>query len=71
MEVTAGQAPVDHFNRTDLNNIVPLVVGTQFVHTGGFGIENNLSCNISAHNGVLCQTQVIANQSEEESTRDE
>jgi hypothetical protein len=43
-------------HRTDLNDLVSFVVRADLVHTGGFGIENNLARNCSAHSGHLCQT---------------
>lgn len=59
MEVITGQTTVYHLNRTDLNNLVTFIVRAYLVHTGGFGIEDNLSCNCSAHIGHLCQTCVL------------
>lgn len=56
MEVIARQATVHHFNGTNLNDLVAFIVRTNLVHTGGFGIENDLACNCSAHSGHLCQT---------------
>ena len=56
MEVIPRQAAVHHLYSTDLNDLVPFVVRADLVHTGGFGIEDDLSCNCSAHSGHLCQT---------------
>ena len=56
VEVVPGQAAVDHLYRADLDYLMPLIVRTNLIHTGGFGIENDLSCNCSAHSGHLCQT---------------
>lgn len=47
---------VHYFNSTNLNDLVAFIVCTNLVHTGGFGIENDLACNCSAHSGHLCQT---------------
>lgn len=59
MKIVAGQTTVYHLNRTDLNNLVTFIVRAYLIHTGGFGIEDNLSCNCSAHIGHLCQTCVL------------
>lgn len=56
MEVVARKTTVHYFNGTNLNDFVPFVVGANLVHTGGFGIKNNLASNCSAHSGHLCQT---------------
>ena len=56
VEVVARKTTVHHFNGTNLNDFVPFVVGANLVHTGGFGIKNNLASNCSAHSGHLCQT---------------
>ncbi len=56
VKMTAGQPAVDHLDSTDFNDPVTLIVNPKFIHTRGFGIENNLSCNSGAHHGVLCQT---------------
>lgn len=56
MEVVARKTTVHYFNGTNLNDFVPFVVGANLVHTGSFGIKNNLASNCSAHSGHLCQT---------------
>lgn len=56
VEVVARKTTVHHFNGTNLNDFVPFVVSANLVHTGGFGIKNNLASNCSAHSGHLCQT---------------
>jgi hypothetical protein len=56
VEVVPRKTTVHHFNGTDLNDLVPFVVRADLVHTGGFGIEDNLASNCSAHSGHLCQT---------------
>ncbi len=56
MEVVPRKTTVHHFNGTDLDDLVPFVVRADLVHTGGFGIEDNLASNCSAHSGHLCQT---------------
>lgn len=53
VEIAPGQATVNHLNRTDFNDSMPLVVNTEFVHTGGFGIENDLSGRRRNHIAVL------------------
>ncbi|CCJ76067.1 ribonuclease H [Cronobacter muytjensii 530] len=67
VKVIAGQATVNDFNRTDLNNAVPFIMGAYLVHTGGFGIQNDLSCNSCAHSARLCQTWLFTHR---KSTRD-
>ncbi len=56
VKIVTGQAAVDHLHGADLNDLVSFVVCPDLVHTGGFGIENNLARNCSAHSGHLCQT---------------
>ncbi len=56
VEVVPRQTTVHHFNSTDLNDLVPFVVRADLVHTGGFGIRNNLASNCSAHRVIYNQT---------------
>jgi len=53
VEVAPRQATVDHLDGTDFNNAVPFVMDAEFVHTGGFGIENDLSGRGRNHIAVL------------------
>ncbi|MNL40396.1 hypothetical protein D3C87_1627410 [compost metagenome] len=72
MEIVAGETTVDHFDCADLNDLVPFVVRANLVHTGGFGIEDDLSCNCSAHIGHLCQTRRFTDRFKyRKSTRDD
>ncbi len=50
-----GLSPQPHRS----NNLVTFIVRAYLVHTGGFGIEDNLSCNCSAHIGHLCQQTCV------------
>ena len=56
VKIVAGEAAVNDLYGTNLNDLVPFIVGTNLVHTGGFGIENDLSGNSSVNRGHLCQT---------------
>lgn len=56
MEVVSRKTAVHHLYGTDLNDLMPFVVRADLVHTGGFGIENNLASYCCAHSGHLCQT---------------
>ncbi|GAB4590980.1 hypothetical protein ETAR_05830 [Edwardsiella tarda] len=53
MKVAASQTTVNDFDGADLNDAVPLVVGTDLVHTGGFRIEDNLAGDWGTHFAVL------------------
>ncbi|CAH0176297.1 hypothetical protein SRABI106_00996 [Rahnella aquatilis] len=41
MEIAPCQAAVNHFNSTDFDNPVPFIMDAEFIHTGGFSIEND------------------------------
>jgi ribonuclease HI len=56
MKIVAGQTTVDDLDCTDLDYLVSFIVRPDLVHTGGFSIEDDLSCNCCAHSGHLCQT---------------
>ncbi|MMZ69013.1 hypothetical protein D1872_317700 [compost metagenome] len=72
MEISASQTTVNYLNGTDLNDLVPFVVRANLVHTGGFSIENDLSCNCSAHISHLCQTRRFTDRFKyRKSTRDD
>ncbi|GAB2934645.1 hypothetical protein GCM10011328_00060 [Hafnia psychrotolerans] len=53
MEVPARQATVDHLDGTDFNNAMSFVMDAEFVQTGRFGVENNLSGRGRNHIAVL------------------
>lgn len=51
MKVIARQTTVEHFNAPDLNDPVPF----QWIDTGGFGIEDNLTfCHEESFFSAFC-----------------